>query len=445
LRVAEDLLDDFVDGAWFVDLGALTDPGLVPAAVAQALGIREIAGIPIVDTLREYLRTRAALLILDNCEHLVDACARLADELLRTSPSIRVLATSREPLRGSGETTWRMPSLGLPPPAGVGSATLDDLMEFESVGLFVERARAAQPGFTLTPLNSSAVQEICCRLDGIPLALELAAARVRVFSVEHLAARLDDRFRLLTTGPRTAMPRQQTLQATVDWSYALLSEPERAGLRRLSVFAGGWTLEAAEMVIADDEVGPPAGLEVMASLVEKSLVVPEEHPGGMRYRLLETIRQYARERLEEAGEITHTRDRHLSFFLRLAETSEPNLSGPDARAVMDQLEAELDNLRAALEHALPEAALRLTGASGWFWWGRDYHTEGRRWCAKAIWRRRARSITKECRSSATSWGRGVWQCRSRPSRTWPPSSGNHRGQCVSGRRQHIFVKRTKHR
>ena len=249
LRVAADELQAYADGVWFIDLAALADAGLVAQAVAQAVGVREVPGRAVMDTLAEHLRNRVSLLILDNCEHVIDAAARVADVLLRCCPGVRILATSREPLRSPGETTWRVPSLNLPPPAGVG-ATLEDMMGFESARLFIDRAQAALPGFSITPANSAAVQEICHRLDGIPLAIELAAARVRVFGVEQIAARLGDRFRLLTAGPRTAMPRQQTLEATVDWSYALLSEPERTALRRLSVFAGGWTLEAAEMVTA---------------------------------------------------------------------------------------------------------------------------------------------------------------------------------------------------
>ena len=388
LRVAAEVSSLYPDGVWLVELAALTEPTLVTHAVAQAVGVREVPGRPLTDILADHLRERTSLLILDNCEHVIDAAAHVADALLRACPDVRILATSREPLRSPGETAWRVPSLSLPPPAGPAAADEDSVMQFESVRLFVERAQAARPGFELTPANGPTLQDICRRLDGIPLAIELAAARVRVFSVEQIAARLDDRFRLLTTGPRTAVPRQQTLRATVDWSYALLSEPERVLLRRLSVFAGGWTFEAAEAVASADGLQPHAVLDLLAQLVDKSLVLAEHQRGAVRYRLLETIRQYARERLDEAGEAERTRDRHLAYFLELAEEAEPKLQGPEARAVMDRLEEEHDNLRLAIEWAVQqtggEAALRLSGALGWFWWVRDFHTEGRRWLARAL-------------------------------------------------------------
>lgn len=387
LRVAADVSGGFPDGVWFVDFAPLTDPTLVPQTVAQVLGVRETPGRSVMDTLQQHLRLRQILVILDNCEHVIDTSAQMADALLRTCPAVRILATSREPLRTPGETTWRVPALSLPPPAGVGASTLLDLTAFESVKLFVDRALAALPSFRLTAATSLAVQEICRALDGIPLAIELAAARVRVLSVEQIAARLDDRFRLLTAGPRTAMPRQQTLQATVDWSYALLSEPEKTALRQLSVFAGGWTIEAAEILTLADGVRTQSAFDVLASLVDKSLSIAELHRGAMRHRLLETIRQYAYQRLEEAGDAELARNRHLSYFLRLAEEIEPKLQDRRARAAMDQLEAEIDNLRTALEWALqtrPDTALRLSAALGWFWWGRDYHTEGRRWLKRSL-------------------------------------------------------------
>ena len=386
LQLAAGLSELYVDGVWLIDLAALTDAELVPQVVAQTIGVRDVPGRAVVDMVADHMRSHVSLLILDNCEHVIGTAARLADVLLRGCPGVTILATSREPLRSPGEITWRVPSLSLPPPVGV-SATLDDVLRFESVRLFVDRAQAARPGFTITPANCAAVQDICWRLDGIPLAIELAAARLRVFGIEQIAARLGDRFRLLTAGSRTAMPRQQTLQATVDWSYALLSEAERTVLRRLAVFAGGWTLEAAEAVAAGQAISAGAVLDLLAALVDKSLVVGEHHRGSMRHRLLETIRQYARERLEEAGETEEAQNGHLNWALGLADECEPKLVGPDARAAMDRLEAELDNLRAALECALqsrPDAALRLSGVLGWFWWGRDYHSEGRRWLDRAL-------------------------------------------------------------
>jgi len=386
LRVAADVARDYADGVWFVDLALVADPALVVQAIAWTVGVREVPGRAVTETLLDHLRERASLLVLDNCEHVVNGAAHTTDAVLRTCPRVRIIATSREPLRAPGETTWRVPSLSLPPLGGTAETGTAGALRFESVKLFVERAQAALPGFSLTNVNGPAVEEICRQLDGIPLAIELAAARVRVFSVDQIAARLDDRFRLLTAGPRTAMPRQQTLRATVEWSFAMLSEPERALLRRLSIFAGGWTLEAAEEVTAGAGIQRHAVLDLLAAVVDKSLVLAEHEGGAVRYRLLETIRQYARERLDDAGEIQATRARHLAYFLGLAEDAEPKLRGPEAGAAMDHLQQEYENLRVAIDWALAtddETALRLTGALGWFWWAR-YHTEGRRWLKRAL-------------------------------------------------------------
>ena len=331
--MAADAPGAYPDGVWLGELAALSDPALVPHAVASAVGAREIPGSTVTESLVGYLRTRTLLLVLDNCEHVVGAAAELVDALLRNCPGVRILATSREPLGSAGETTWRVPSLAVPPHSAVGELDLEHLTQYETVQLFVDRALAALPGFVVTGQNAAALAEICRRLDGIPLAIELAAARVRAFSVEQIAARLDDRFRLLTAGQRTAMPRQQTLRATVDWSYTLLSDPERALLRRLSVFAGGWTFEAAEAVAAGDGIHTYAVLDLLPQLVDKSLVIAEEQRGAVRYRLLETIRQYARDRLQESGEAERTRDRHLTYFLQLAEEAEPKLRGSEDRRV----------------------------------------------------------------------------------------------------------------
>jgi non-specific serine/threonine protein kinase len=405
LRVAEDVSGDYADGVWFVDLAPLTDSSLVPQALAAALVVHDIPGRTTLETVAEHLRNRATLIVLDNCEHVIDSAAGVAHVLLRDCRGVRILATSREALRSPGETTWRVPSLTLPPPPGIG-ATTESMMESEGVRLFVDRARAALPGFELTSASCAAVQDICHQLDGIPLALELAAARVRVFDVARIAARLGDRFALLSGGPRTALPRQQTLRATVDWSYALLSEPERTVLRRLSVFAGGWTLDSAEAVIADEDIQRSGALESLAALVEKSLVVAELRQGAMRYRLLETIRQYARERLDESGQTAAARDRHLAYFLGLAEEMEPALRGPNARHVMKDLDQELGNFRSALDWALqtrPDDALALSGSLGWYWWGRDHHTEGRRWLARALAGCTRRSPARMKALHATAW------------------------------------------
>ncbi|MGE3594981.1 MAG: tetratricopeptide repeat protein [Dehalococcoidia bacterium] len=330
--------------------------------------------------------------MLDNCEHLVAAVALVVDALLQRCPDLRILATSREALGSEGETTWRVPSLAVPPAPALGERTLGGLDQYEAVQLFRDRARLMQPAFAVTEENAAAVAEICRRLDGIPLAIELAAARVKVFSAAQIVGRLDDRFRLLAGGRRTAMPRHQTLRAMVDWSHHLLSEPERVLLRRLSVFAGGWSFEAAEAVAAGDGIQVHAVLELLAQLVDKSLVIGEEERGAVRYRMLETIRQYAEERLQEAGEAERTRDRHLAYFVALSEEVEPYLRGAEQPAWMARLDAEHDNLRSALEWGLSrggDAALRLCGALAWFWWMRASYEEGRRWPARAL------ALTKE--------------------------------------------------
>jgi non-specific serine/threonine protein kinase len=294
LQLAGEGREAYADGVWLVELAPLADPALVPQAVATAVGVREQPGRRLVDTLADAVRGQELLLVLDNCEHLVEACATLADRLLRAGPRLRVLATSREALGIAGETTWWVAPLALPaaePMAAAGSERLAALEANEAVQLFVERARAAQPAFALTERNAGAVGQVCRRLDGIPLALELAAVRVPALGVEQLAQRLDDRFRLLTGGRRTALPRQQTLRAAVDWSYTLLPEAERVLLRRLAVFAGGWTLAAAEGVCGGDGLEAVDVFPLLVDLVDKSLVVAEPEDAEPRYRLLETLRQ----------------------------------------------------------------------------------------------------------------------------------------------------------
>jgi predicted ATPase/class 3 adenylate cyclase len=382
IQLAADVLEAFPAGVWLVELAPLSDPALVPYTVASVLGVREQPDRPLVDTLIDYLHTKALLLILDNCEHLIDACALLATTLLSACPDLKILPSSREALGVSGEIAYRVPSLSLP---DVHAATPRTLIQSEAVRLFVERAQATQPGFALTTQNMAVVAQICQRLDGIPLALELAAARLRLFTVEQIATRLDDRFRLLTGGSRMALPRQQTLRALIDWSYDLLSEAERRALGRLSVFVGGWTFEAAEVVL-----GPDA-LDLLSHLVDKSLVVAEESAQGgeRRYRLLETIRQYARDKLLESGETPAVRDLHLETFLSFAAQAEPKLGGPQMLPVLNRVEVELDNLRAAMEWALdrnPQAALQLAASLPRFWRSRGKLTEGRRWLDDSLTR-----------------------------------------------------------
>ena len=295
LAAASELVERFEDGVWMVELASLAELSLVPQAVAFTLGVRERPGRSLTEALSDYLRTRNLLLILDNCEHLVEACAELAEALLHSCPGLRVLATSREALGITGEIAWPVPSLSLPDLRRL--PDLEGLPRYESSRLFVERTAAVRPDFTLTEQNASAVAEVCYRLDGIPLAIELAAARTKVLSVQEISARLGDSFRVLTAGSRTATSRQRTLHATMDWSHELLCQKERVLFRRLSVFAGGFTLEAAESICAGEALQRDEVLELLSQLVDKSLVVAQERGKAARYRLLETIRQYGWERL----------------------------------------------------------------------------------------------------------------------------------------------------
>jgi non-specific serine/threonine protein kinase len=397
LEVAAGLAATCPEGVHLVELAALADGTLVPQAVASALGVHEVPGRPLRDTLAAALGARRLLLILDNCEHLVAACAELADRLLRECPALHILATSREPLGVPGETTWPVPPLPVPDPC-VALGT-DEIAASEAVRLFVDRARLAQPSFALRDRNAQVVAEICRRLDGIPLAIELAAARLRSLGIVEIAERLDDRFRFLTTDLRTIVPRQQTLRATVDWSYELLDEPERRMLRALAVFAGGFTLDAAESVCDRGASGEwrgtggtclpsplaphPSPLDALGRLVDRSLVLADSQQGRARYRLLETIRQYGLERLRERGEEPALRARHCDWFLALAERAGPALRGPEQAAWVERLELEHDNLRAALKWAVEagdaERGLRLAGALWRFWSYRGYLIEGRRW------------------------------------------------------------------
>jgi predicted ATPase/class 3 adenylate cyclase len=387
IQVAADLIEEFQKGVWLVELAPLADPTLVVQAVATTFQVREAAGRALLDLLVDYLQPKSLLLVLDNCEHLVAACAQLATALLRACPNVKILATSREALAIAGETTHQVPPLSRPDPRRLQS--LEQLAQFEAVRLFVERAVHSQPRFALTDANAKAVAHICHRLDGIPLAIELAAARVRVLTPDQIGARLDDRFRLLTGGSRTGLLHHQTLRAAMDWSYDLLSEGERTLLRRLAVFAGGFHYDAVEAICTDGSVEALAVLDLLTYLVDKSLVVAEGLNGDIRYRLLETIRQYGLERLQESGEVAAVRGRHLDWYLGLAERAEPELQGPDQKGWLSQLEMEHDNLRAALEWAKmeergAEAGLRLAGALHRFWAMRGYLSEGREWLEGAV-------------------------------------------------------------
>jgi non-specific serine/threonine protein kinase len=382
------LVDGYPGGVWLVELAPLADSQLVPQAIASALGVRAAGPRPILDTLIDTIRQRRLLLVLDNCEHLVGACAALANALLRSCPEVQILATSRQPLGLDGETIWQVPPLRLPSEARDGwtSATTDS----GAMRLFVERARAVQPAFTITDRNAPAIAQVCAELDGIPLAIELAAVWVKVLTVEEIAARLDDRFQMLTGGSPTAPPRQQTLERTLDWSYDLLGEAERRLFRRLAVFEGGWTLDAAEAVCGDNPIGSHRVLALLARLVDKSLVQTEAEHGLSRYRLLETTRHYAWARLVEADEVEEVRRLHADYVLALAREAEPGLLGPRQLAWLERLERERDNLRAALRWSIASGdgatELQLVASLWDYWWMRGYLSEGQDWIEGALTR-----------------------------------------------------------
>ncbi|MBT2230265.1 BTAD domain-containing putative transcriptional regulator [Nonomuraea sp. NEAU-A123] len=404
LETATRLADTYADGAWLVELAPLdrgtrspdadervvdraervrsgVDERVVAETVAAALDIREESdGTPLADRLAGALRSRQLLLVLDNCEHVIEQVAELAGRLLRTAPGLRVLATSREPLAVAGEVLWSVPPLDVPVGTDPGEVARAD-----AVRLFVARAAASAPGFTLDAGNAGAVAQLCQRLDGIPLALELAATRVRALGVQGVVARLDDRFRLLASGQRGAPPRQQTLMAVIDWSWQLLTEPERAVLRRLAVHADGCTLEAAEETCAEDGLDV---LDLLARLVDRSLVVVADGTAGMRYRLLESVAEYCLERLPEAGELDRVRQAHAAYYTALAVQAEPFLYGHSQREWLLRLDAEAANTRAALDTAAgagdAAGALTLVNALAWYWVLRGRLAEGRRSLESAL-------------------------------------------------------------
>jgi non-specific serine/threonine protein kinase len=387
LQIAQGLVGDFAHGVWLIELAPLADPDLIPHAIASTVGMRLESSHGVTDSLIVFLRPRRTLLILDNCEHLIAGCAMLVDHILRACPHVCVLATSREALGVAGERAWRVPSLVLP--AAKPEVPLDVASKSDAVRFFVDRAQAVASHFTLSPANTSTVVRICQRLDGIPLALELAAARMKLLSLDQISARLDDRFQLLTGGSRTAVPRQQTLRATIEWSYDLLSDEERRLLRRLAVFTGGCSLEAAEQVCAADESSGDAAIDLLSHLIDKSLVAVDDEDGERRYHLLETVRQYARDRLFESGEAAALRNRHLHFFEHLALEAEAGLLGPSHILWARRLNTDHDNLRAALEWGLSvsgntETPLRMVCALWIFWNQRNHFGEGRRWVERAL-------------------------------------------------------------
>jgi predicted ATPase/class 3 adenylate cyclase len=385
LEVAAGVLADFPDGAWLVELAPLHDPALVAQAIASVLKVKEAPGESTADALAAHVCDRTLLLVLDNCEHVAAACASLAAALLRAGPALRILATSREPLRVAGEACCAVPPL--PVPSAGDEAAMPALTRHDAVRLFLERVHAAQPRFALDAGNARDVATICRRLDGIPLALELAAARTRSLSVQDIARRLDDRFALLRGGDRTALPRQQTLRALIDWSHDLLDEPERALLRRLAVFAGGFTLDAAEAVCAGASLRREEVLDTLSRLCEKSLV---EHDAAMRrYRLLETVREYAQERLVAASGYDAVADAHLAWFVALAEQAEERLFGGEQAQWLARLDAERENLlaghaRAAIAADGAALGLRLASALKFYWMNRGLLALGRALIVEAL-------------------------------------------------------------
>jgi predicted ATPase/class 3 adenylate cyclase len=387
LQVAVGLLEEFEHGVWFVELAPLTDPDLIPQTILSTIGLREQPGKMPIEILKEYLHEKSILLVLDNCEHLIEASAKLSNTLLNAAPKLKIMASSREALGIKGEASYPVPSLSLPDIKHL--PVIERLSQYEAVRLFIDRASLVSPHLDLNKDNAPSIAQICCRLDGIPLAVELAAARVKMMSVEQISKRLDDRFRLLTGGARTSLPRQQTLRALIDWSYDLLAENERLLLRRLSVFAGGWTLEATEEVCVGEGIETDAVLDLLTQLVNKSIVVVVEHSqsGETRYRMLETIRQYAREKLLEVGGGEAIRDQHLAYFVKLIEQAEPELHRSNQVFWLNKLDDEIDNFRMAVEWALVndvESGLRIAAIPWRFWLGRTYLQEVDKWLKQLL-------------------------------------------------------------
>ena len=385
IQIGFALLNDFLNRIWWVELASLADPTLVPQVLLTALGLAEQAGRSPLSILTDFLQPKQALLILDNCEHIVHDCAQVAESLLHGCPDLHILATSRETLGVDGEATYVVPTLATPNPR---KATLEALSEYEAVQLFVERARSASPGFMLTIENAPAVAQICHHLDGIPLAIELGAARVKVLNVEEIARRLEDRFHFLTSGARTALPRHQTLRAMIDWSYNLLSEKEKLLLRRVAVFTGGWSLELAEHVCSDDTIVLDEILDLLTRLVDKSLIAVDHQKVATRYRILETVRQYAQEKLSESGDVLTIRAKHREVILTLVEKAAPEIFGPDQKKWIDALEEEHDNIRSAINWSIEtedaEHALRFCGGLTVFWERHKHYLEAAAACKETL-------------------------------------------------------------
>jgi predicted ATPase/class 3 adenylate cyclase len=400
LQVAAELLDEFEDGVFFVELAPITDPALVASAIAEVLGVVEAGDQPLEESLKDYLSSKELLLVSDNFEQVLGA-APLVGDLLSECPKLKVLATSRSVLRVYGEQEYPVPPLELPCPGRL--PPIDRLSQYEAVRLFIERAKAAKPDFSVTDANAPAVAEICARLDGLPLAIELAAARIKLLTPSAMLERLGSRLKLLRGGARDLPERQRTLRGTIEWSHALLEEGERVLFARLAVFAGGRTLAAIEAICDAEGDLPMDALEGISSLLDKSLLRQQEGPEGEpRFVMLETIHEYAREMLQASGEAEEVRRLHAEYFLALAEEAEPELSGADQLAYLERLEAEHDNFRAALTWSLeraPETALRMAAALARFWEKRSYFSEGSSWLEAAV--RLSESVEAATADSAT--------------------------------------------
>jgi len=408
IELATEVLEEYAN-VWLAELGSVSDPDIVAQTLMTAIDVREQAGRSATEALIDYFASKSALVILDNCEHLIESCAILAESLLQSCPKLKVIATSREELGVAGETPWRVPSLPVPDPDRL--PALEQIAESTAVALFVDRAQTASPSFQLTKDNAPLVVEVCQRLDGIPLAIELAASRLSLLSLPQMLTRLNDRFRLLTGGRRTALPRQQTLRAAIDWSHELLAEPERTLLRRVSVFSGGFTLELAEEICAWAPLDWADVLDLLGTLVSKSLVVYDE--AGSRYRLLETIREYAAERARTSDEDGELQNRHRARFLALAEEADIQLHGPTQLQWFDLIDNEIANFRAAFESNLGNedapAALRIATGLGLYWRARGHFNEGRLWLERALGRRDAVPSTLRAKALAWSSYLGIWQ------------------------------------
>jgi len=384
LQTGADLIDDFANGVWITELASLLDPFLLPNVIAETLGISEQPGKSMENVLIEYLSDKEILLIIDNCEHLIDACAALAEKLLQYSPKLKIIATSRESLRCDGEITHKV--LSLDHPDLMKKVTPIQLVQYEAVRLFIERALAVNPNFRVTNDNAPALAQICYQLDGIPLAIELAAVRIKVLPLEKICEKLEDRFKLLTGGKRTALPRQQTLKALIDWSYDLLSENEKILWRRLSVFAGGWSLEDAEEICPDDLTGREDIFEFTNGLLEKSIILFDE--SNDRYKMLQTIKQYGEEKLKDADETKKFKTNHLNYYLNLCESAIPELSGPNAKSWLNRFEFEYANIQTALNWSFNDKhgneGHRLAGSLSKLWDLRGYLSEAQNWFEKLL-------------------------------------------------------------